>query len=531
MHRLRLKIALLLDGLVWLPLGLILFYLAYGRPPLPGISGLDFPALGLGMVLLARVCLAGAHPVGSSAWARLWDWLRRRPGLLTAAFTIACGLGLSLITLMQHSRFLTSWDLGIFSQALWNTWHQEALWSSLRGISLLADHFEPILFLLTPLYALVPGAQTLLILQSMALALGAPAVYLLARGQGLRGFLGSGLSFLYLCHPGLYGAGLFDFHVIVLACPLWLWHLALRKERPRLAGLMAALALGCGEASWMVLFGLGLYDLAGRRWRRGLLEAGLGMGGFVLVANLVIPMLGGADYLYMDRYAYLGGSKLEIIINLITRPGLVWDLLITPAKTGYVKLLLGGAMFLPLLAPRALLMLLPLLGGILLSNYAPQWSYDYHYSALLLAPLMAGAAQGLRRLQTWWQGFGRRPDWLFLALVIAGLICLDASPMQRLWRAWRRPRPLAHEALAQIPPRARVAAQECLTPHLANRAELYDLPKLPPGVQYVLMCRSLKPGRLMTRAQLLDLEKRLRNSSEYAVHWQKGDCLVLRAAR
>jgi uncharacterized membrane protein len=425
--------------LVWFFLGLVLLYLLMGRPPLPSISGLDFPALGLGASLIAWRIINRSGPLDPPAWLRLWRRLSQRPALLMAGGALLYALLLSLLSCLQHDRFMTSWDLGIFSQALWNTWHGDMLASSLRGHSLLGEHFHPMLFLLTPLYALLPTPQILLVLQSLALAAGAPAVYLLARRRQTGGLPAAGLSLLYLCHPGLLGANLFDFHVIVLACPLWLWHFALRPTRPGIAWLLAGLALICGEASFMVLAGLGIYDLSRGRWKKGALELAFGLAGFLLVVKLALPLLSGRGYALVNRYGYLGDGLGQIISTLIANPGLVLEQVRIPAKIDYLVVLMGGAMFLPFLRPQSLLLFLPVLGGIVLSDYWPQYSFHYHYSALLLAPIFAAAAQGLGNLKRLWDKLGPGPAWLFAALVLTGLISLDASPMGRLWSLLARP--------------------------------------------------------------------------------------------
>jgi uncharacterized membrane protein len=516
------------DFLIWLSGGMVLVYLVMGRPPFSGINGLDFPALCLGGCLLLRAWLAKSTLLAESKWYGLWLRLKQRPGLLTAGFTLAYGLGLCLISLLQHDRFLTSWDLGNFSQALWSTWRGEILMSSLRGFSLLGDHFHPMLFLLTPLYALLPFPQTLLVLQSLALASGAPAVYLLARRKGCGGIPAAGLAFLYLCHPGLWGANLFDFHVVVLACPLWLWHMALRGQRPGLAWLFAGLALICGEASWMVLLGLGLYDLSTRRWRRGLIQLVAGLGGFLLVTKLILPLMGGGGYTYVDRYSYLGKGITQIVWNMISSPDLVLEHLLVPGKIDYLLALLGGVMFLPLIYPPAILLFLPLLAGLILSDYRPQWSFDLHYSALLMAPLFAAGACGLERLVRFTPRIKLAPGALFALLLLSGLISMDASPMGRFWKLLFNPTPQAHEALAQVPPDAHVAAQECLAPHLTNRRNLYELPLVPPNAQYVVICEKLKPGRLLNPQKLMALQEELISKLGFGVLWQKQGCRVLK---
>src|SRR5438045_9032022 len=53
--------------------------------------------------------------------------------------------------------------------------------------SVFLDHFSPALLLVVPFYAIVPHPETLIVFQTVALALGAWPVYLLARRYLPRG--------------------------------------------------------------------------------------------------------------------------------------------------------------------------------------------------------------------------------------------------------------------------------------------------------------------------------------------------------
>src|SRR6185295_10237359 len=67
-------------------------------------------------------------------------------------------------------------DLAIFVQAASRLLHG-SLYSSIRGMDWIGDHSSLHLFWLAPLYALAPHPLTLLLVQTLALALGAVPVY------------------------------------------------------------------------------------------------------------------------------------------------------------------------------------------------------------------------------------------------------------------------------------------------------------------------------------------------------------------
>src|SRR4030095_3143332 len=76
---------------------------------------------------------------------------------------------------------------------------------------------------LVPLFWIVPGPVTLLVVQAIAFALGAPAVYLLARRRLEDDGLAALFALLYLLNPSLQGMNVRDFHPAVLVVPLLLW--------------------------------------------------------------------------------------------------------------------------------------------------------------------------------------------------------------------------------------------------------------------------------------------------------------------
>ena len=160
-----------------------------------------------------------------------------------------------------------AFDLGNMDQAVWNTLHGHPFRFTNRGIdwfgppTRLGVHVEPILFLIAPLYLLHAGPETLILLQTIALALGGIPLLLL----GLRrlpevplvatAFVGA-----YLTTPEILGEALWEFHGVTLATPLLLLALwALDARRYRWFAVGAVLAALCKEDVALSLVPLGLF--------------------------------------------------------------------------------------------------------------------------------------------------------------------------------------------------------------------------------------------------------------------------------
>ena len=92
---------------------------------------------------------------------------------------------LSWASIDRHATFGSSgYDLGIFDQAAWLLGHGHAPFSTVRGRELMADHFQPAIFLLAIFGAVGASPVGLLILQSTVLAAVSPLLYRLARLWG-----------------------------------------------------------------------------------------------------------------------------------------------------------------------------------------------------------------------------------------------------------------------------------------------------------------------------------------------------------
>src|SRR5262249_49155635 len=130
--------------------------------------------------------------------------------------------------------------------------------SSLRG------HASFAIYALLPFYALKPGAETLLRLQSILIAAAAIPIYGLASRRAGRG-AGILLALAYLAYPPLHGSNFYDFHFQTVAASFTLFALdALDRRKHWQFGILFALALTCREdtsVSWacfgvfMILFG------------------------------------------------------------------------------------------------------------------------------------------------------------------------------------------------------------------------------------------------------------------------------------
>ncbi|MGZ3681912.1 MAG: DUF2079 domain-containing protein, partial [Ktedonobacterales bacterium] len=478
----------------------------------------------------------------------LWASLRTPRGQKLLAWTLViAAIVLDCLLVGQHAlvRYQSyradAFDLGNMDQAVWNTLHGYPFRFTNRGLDTvgpptrLAIHVEPILFLIAPLYLLHAGPETLIVLQTVALALGALPLFLLGlRRLSALPLVAAVIAAAYLVTPELLGEALWDFHPVALATPLLLLALwALDARRWPIFFVAAALAALTKEDVALSLLPLGLYIalwLGKRRLGVGLLVASLvwlALCFFVILPHYNIGVAGGNNYWY--RYAWLGATPHEAVINLLTHPWLpITYVFGDTARSGYIALLLRTGGGLSIFAPALWICALPELAVNVLSVHWEQYSGFYQYNAMLVAYLMAAsvygvaalynarlhAEHGAHTLSCVRESDSRSPGWGLHRLLLMGRQiavayhrALERIPVPSRWIAplvviwllvsgfwnimsagprlsdfWRAgSAPIPHQAqidalLARVPTAASVAATDTLNPHLSDRYTLYLMP-------------------------------------------------------
>jgi len=427
-------------------------------------------------------------------------------------------------------------DLGQMAQALWNTSRGRFVESIQDDFlsSRLTDHVEPIFLLIAPALWLWEDVRALLLVQVLAVAVGAWPLFELARRK-LGPGLALALALAYLLDPHLQSAVLTEFHAIPFAAPLILWAFwAIAAERWWQFAIAALLVAAVKEEAALLAAGLGVWAFY-RSVRRQVSGVRCQVSGvkcqdprptphaprtthhaprtthhasrlahslplavilisllwfylatFVIVPAHAAPVHGSAESAYFQRYGALGNSPLDIFRSILTRPGLVWQIASEPARVQYLIGLLAPFGFLGLLAPEIILLALPVLLANLLSAYPAQYYGEFHYSAPLTPFFAVAAVYGLRRIRCQVSGVRCQASRIFpaaftLLLLIASALSYAHAGRGPLGGRYD-PTPItAHHRLlprfvAQISADAAVSATAAVHPHLSLRRFVYQFP-------------------------------------------------------
>ncbi|GLY72600.1 DUF2079 domain-containing protein [Actinoallomurus iriomotensis] len=332
----------------------------------------------------------------------------RRQAVAVGALTVVVAAVYSVYALVRFWAFrTTTYDLVIFDQAVRSYSRLHLPVAIVKGVhngfgaqfNVLGDHFSPILALLAPLYWIHDGPQTLLVAQSVLLALTIVPLWAFTRRR-----LGSGPAY---CVSAVYALAwpvaetlAFDFHEMAFAPVLSMLVLERHEAGRRWQSAAAAGALLLvKEDMGLLVAGFGLYLLTrpGERRRAAFLVVA-GVFWTWLASRVLIPAFGGsADYYW--AYDALGRDLPHAASGALTHPWTVGRLLVTPhVKVTTMLWLVAPLLLLPLLSPITLAVLPLLAERMLSSRFGHWWEPRFHYNVALAALLVAAGVDGAARL-------------------------------------------------------------------------------------------------------------------------------------
>jgi uncharacterized membrane protein len=431
-------------------------------------------------------------------------------------------------------------DLSYFDQPMWNTLHGRFMERTLqdRQVPRMTDHFEPILVPLSALFLIWDDVRVLLILQAMALALGALPVYWIARAAFSRvwgsdagvpaysspaEWLALAFALAYLLFPAQQAANLADFHADpLLVTPLLLAFWFASQKRFGWMWVWAIVTLTVKENLPTVTFMLGLFlvlsdeslrdalrkrranepgqpqPISRKPWVHGVVLMGaslvwLYIAMFWIVGPAAREFYGTAGPVYLSGRFGEPGAAIGPLRDLLSR-------VVEASRLAYLAGLFASVGWLALLAPEYLLLGLPVLAANMLSTYPGQYSGEQHYSAPLVPAFIVASIYGGQRLGSWvgrWVPVGeseqRGHTWIAAAigawLVAWSLVCQVQHGWTPLGRNFSWPQVTDHARLlqrftAQIPADAAVSATPSLHPHLTHRRVAYQFPIIEAGAAH-----------------------------------------------
>ncbi len=422
--------------------------------------------------------------------------------LLVSAYIIA----FSFVTLMRLYTFRTYVDLGIFSQALSSTFHGKLFYETpdllvIPSGSLLGTHFSLLMFLLIPFYLVHQGPETLLVVQTVFIGLGAVPIYLTAQFVVKRYPLSLGMASLYLLNPAIQSMNIYDFHLeAFLPFFLAMFYYSLLRERWRLYFLFLGFSLIIIEFAPVMVFAIcSSYLLSRRVGIRILISSPKSL--FTRVnRRYYIPLLtlgvsAGSFYSLLLAAAYasgLGTSPQRALGGFLPTLG-QWLGANNELKLVYWALLLATVMFLPFLVPTKLFMVAPWIVVTVVTTTPAFTELGYQHAGAFVAPyLILASIHAIYKINRRLQTNILVPAILlfcifisplnpFVQPLIAGIAYEDGLPIPTTHDL------LLHRVIALVPTGASILTQNNLFTYFSNSPDAYlYLPNNTTVTQFIL---------------------------------------------
>ncbi len=338
--------------------------------------------------------------------------------LLLTMFVVLYVAYFSYLTVLRYKTLYSSYfDLGIMHQTVYNTFHAIKTGDYSRFLELtnphgydqikrMAIHNDILLVVVSLFYFIYSGPETLLVLQSVVLGLGAFALFGIAehvlaksKKKDLFSLL---ISLSYLLFPAMQRANVFDFHAVTLATSLllFMFYFFLKKKYGWSYLFFVLSVLSKEEVALSTAF-FGVYILFRERksWKFGLSVLISSIIWFFVSMLIIIPAFRSSMHFALTYYSDFGDSPVSVIFGILSHPTNIFKYMWRSDTLGYFLVLLGPAGFLSLLSPLQLFIVIPEFAINLLSNDWNMRNIIYHYTSVITPFVFISAVYGFAEIE------------------------------------------------------------------------------------------------------------------------------------
>ncbi len=310
--------------------------------------------------------------------------------ILASLSSILFALAFSLINLHRLWQYeLGYYDFGMFAVPIWKiSRFQPPIIDHLivTGKINFADHFNPSIFLLSPLHWFTPKLEVLLIVQSILVGASGIVLFLIGKKILKSSFLAFATLISYFSFTGLQNAAYSDLHELTLAVFfLMVTYWAVFTGRKKTYFLFLIITLGFKESLFQLGVGLAIFIFFYKpEWRR------------IAVFTAIYSILYG--FAAMSIIKYLNGGHYYYAYE--TAPGKILTNLIAPSikpKTLFWSFVSFSG--LPLLTPSLWPLYIFHYAHRFLTEGSIRWDLGLHYNAEIAPSLAVGAILGIKKLQ------------------------------------------------------------------------------------------------------------------------------------
>lgn len=418
---------------------------------------------------------------------------------LAASLAIYYVFRIGHLTNISHFKFQTSssdlaeYDNLFFNALAGHPFRAPGVATRMEDWSNLANHAEPVMYLLLPFYAIAPGAGALLWIQAGLIGLTAIPIFLLASAR-LGSWVGFAFSAAFLMMPVTQQPNFYDFHFTSAAIFFisWLLYFVYRlghepQKKSVRVGVYASLlcSLLCREDIGIGTAVIGVFLVyRGVLVREGIRITVLSGAYFIGVKFWLMPQFG--TWWFDDMYGQIKSEGVDgfgsIVVTLLSNQAFVLRAIMNEPKALYLLHMTVPVLALWLRRPLLVLAIIPaMISSLLVTDRPPLFQASFQYSYLWLGYTITASILAVNK---------QRKGATAIALIVLAL-SLDVQKGvllggERIMGGFSMKdlvvRPQDRQRMEQfktitklLPPTATVSVTEREGPHISNRLTFFSL--------------------------------------------------------
>jgi uncharacterized membrane protein len=439
----------------------------------------------------------------------------------------------SLISIIPHINSQTNaFDLGIFNQAMQKYANFSFGPNTIREVpTLLADHFELLLFIFSPLYHLF-GSYTLLIIQIIFALFGGLGCYLLIQKETNNKFLAISSLIIFSIFFGLITAIAFDYHNNVIGAMFipWLFY-AIKLRKIKLYYLILALLLFSKETMPLIAIFFGIGTILSEKKDakiHGIITTIISVIYFFASLKIISHFNNGTYDHWI--YASLGNSPMEAMQTIIYHPLQSLNMLFdnTVKIKMWILLLMSGGI-LTIFQPKYLILMIPIIAGKFFSSEEVYWGFSHHY-AVEFAPIIA--ISSILTINKFKKETIKKG--LALVIIASNIIILsqihlyNGEKISRIFDMNYYKNPAKEDistALKIVGKADSVSAQNTFIPHLTND-KIYLFPKVNNSKYIILNINDKNIWPFKSQKELIEEIEKIDQNNEYRNIYESNGIIV-----
>ncbi len=441
----------------------------------------------------------------------------------------------SIVALVRYWQYeVFYFDFGIFDQAIWEVAHFnipliEHFIPGIQGKIIFADHFNPSIFFLSPVYWFTDRSEVLLIAQAVIAALSGYILYRISLEVIKNSVVSLSIMLCYFLFVGLQNAVITEFHELtIMTLPLTLLWWSVIKKKVWTYFLLLVITLGFKESLFSLGIGIGIaIFILYKNWRKiALMTIFISLMWGIVTIKLLIPYFSGGNYLYTPN---LPDTISGMLLSLINEEEKRRTLFFSFASFGFLPLF--SPAFYPTMLQDYALRFMP-------EGFWTRWGLGMHYnaqSAVILALSSIYGANFILRYKIIKQYLLHLTIFLVFFALFLNLKILR-GPYNLIYNTafYNHTKNFSYlnQLIARVPKKSTVMTQNVLASRFTHQKVWLlsmNYKKFRPEYILIDFRQGQNPNNFFGTPNAYEIYLALLNDPTYAIYYQQGEQVIFKS--